>query len=778
MPPATSSTLGSSLPSAPPVVGVMRGLGPVITSADDAFLAIVGYTRHEFETGVMNWLEMTPPDQRHADEAGVRQASASGSGFTIPYRKEFIRKDGTRVPVLLCCAFIPETPGAWIGYVVDLSVAPPQHAVAEDLRTPLGAPLPHAFHARLVGELVRERTRMTAMLDNTDALLWSVDTQLRLQVANEAFQAVQRALTGSALGIGEAVMAHPDYPAALVADFRAGYARALAGERLEMTTTAPLGGAARTFATTLSPIVEGDERIVGVSVVAQDVTDRQRTEQALRASEAQLRAIATASPQGIFLTDGAGRVIYANPRLVSVVGIDEGVSFDSEAALARLRPEDRAALVAAGRVAFASGTPMAHDVRTAAPAGEERRLRVRLSPLFEEGTLTGFVGTVDDETERYAAAQRQRQRERMESLGTLAGGIAHDFNNMLGVVLGHTELALLEAATIPDAPPALREALDEVRTASFRARDLVKQILAFSRRDEQPRTVLDLRAVVVESLRLLRPMLPASVQLEPRLPDGEIPVLGDVSALQQVIVNLCANAEHAMRATDGGTLTVSLEPATIDDAPYAVLTVHDTGTGMPEEVRAHVFEPFFTTKPMGEGTGMGLAVVHGVVVSHAGRICVDSSPGAGTRFRIALPIAGGHVTPDVPEAVALPGRGRVLVVEDEPALRRVAVTALRRAGYEALGVADGVEALRALDRGTPAIDVIVSDVTMPRMGGEQLARTLRERPAAPALVLMTGYSQRVTADVAASLGAAALLPKPFTTADLVAAVRGAIAVRG
>ncbi len=754
------------------IVGVMMGIGEEITEADDAFLAIVGYTREDFEAGRMNWAEMTPPEFLHLDAAGIRQAAESG-GFTVPYQKEFFRKDGTRVPVLLVCAFIPGASGQWMGYVVDLSPPTAQRARTADARTSLHAPVPQDFYARLVNELVLERARMLAMLDNTDALFWAVDPQLRLLSANAQFQAAQRQVSGHDLEVGDTVVGS-EFPDELRALWTAYYQRALCGERFAELTLQPLIEGQRYFESTFNPIVDQQGRVTGVSVVSQDVTARHQAEDALRTSEARFRTLAAASPLGIYLTDARGEFVYANPRLNEIWHLAPDMPVGHEAMEQRVHPDDRARVLAERDAALAAGRHATQDYRLLLADGSERHVTSRLAPVREGDRVTGFVGTVDDDTERRALEQRVRQTEKMESLGTLAGGIAHDFNNMLGVVLGNTELALGDVAALVPEGHALRESLREIRTASLRARDLVRQILTFSRRSERQTAPVDLRALTQESLRLLRATIPSTVTLDARLPDDPVPVLGDATALQQVIVNLCTNAEYAMRAEGGGFLAVTLAVERRGGPPAAVLAVRDTGQGIPAEARDRLFEPFFTTKPRGEGTGMGLAVVHGIVTAHGGTIAVESAPGAGATFRVSLPLAPAPPVTEPRPTPEVHGRGRVMLVEDEPSLARFATQALTRAGYDVTYCRDGIEALHALDEPRGAVDVVVSDVTMPGLTGDKLARELlRLRPGLP-VILTTGFSHLVTPALVKALGVAALLHKPFTARDLVGAVRDAI----
>ena len=771
----TTRSTDSPLPTAPdvaprargPVVGVIRGFEGDVTEADDAFLEIVGYTRADLEAGQMSWREMTPKEYLHLDDAGIRQAAASG-GFTAPYQKEFFRKDGSRVPVLLVCAFIPDTPGKWMGYVVDLSPPPAQRADSDVAEPHLGVPLPQEFYARLMGELLRERTRVLAMLDNTDALLWAVNPELRLLTGNEAFQASQRRESGRDLEVGEPLMALP-YPPEQLREWEGWYRRALRGERFSARSAFDRAEGGPRYENVFSPIVDPRLGIVGVTVVAHDVTARDAAAEALRTSEARFRALVTASPSGIFLADPSGHCVFANPRLAEIWNLSPAEMLGT-GYTRHIHPDDREAVARRWREASAHEDEVEVEYRLVFPTGGQRFVRVRTAPVDEGGGRTGFVGVVDDDTERRALASRLRQSEKMQSLGTLAGGIAHDFNNMLGVVMGYAELALADAAGLP----ALQADLAEIRTASLRARDLVQQILTFSRRAEREPAPVDLRAVTAESVRLLRATLPAGVALDVRLPDEPVPVLGDGTALQQVIVNLCANAEYAMRGLTGGSLVVTLEAEGAEHPGQVVLLVRDSGVGMDADVRERLFEPFFTTKPLGDGTGMGLAVVHGIVAAHSGTISVESAPGAGAAFRVTLP--AGRETPPATAGAAEPSRGsgRVLVVEDEPALARFVERALTRAGYTVTSRRDGGEALHAFNAAPDAVDVVVTDVALPGITGDVLTRELRRvRPSLPVL-LMTGFSHTVTPERARELGAAGLLHKPVSAADLVAAVRSAM----
>ncbi len=736
----------------------MCGTADRLTDADDIFLGIVGYTREDLTSGRMNWREMTPPEFLHRDLAGMQQAQQTG-GYTVPYQKEFVHKQGNRVPVLLVCAFVPNTAADWIGYVVNLS---PDTAAESREPTPTAVePDARELYGRLISELVRERQRMVAMLDNSDAMIWAIDPERRLLSANRLFQQAQRGLSGRELEIGESVLS-AGYTEEIRGPWVDWYDRAFTGERFTSTRALKIGGDLVHFEHRFSPILDTTGRVVGVTVLAQYITARVVAEDGLKASEERFRTLATASPLGVFLARADGSFSYVNPRLAAIWGVSEQDMIRTGFMLG-IHEDDRERVLSDWHVAVEThnGTSLEFCIRR--PDTTTRHVRVLAAPIRTSGVTTGFVGSVEDVTEQRALAQRLRQKDKMESLGTLAGGVAHDFNNMLGIVLGHTELALSESGLPSDTYDHLRE----IQVASARARDLVQQILAFSRHTDRALAPVDLRAVTVESLRLLRRVFPVNVSLQTTICDEPVVVLGDATALQQVIVNLCTNAEYAMRSTGGGALSVTLDMQGTAPDRHALLTVRDTGHGMSADVRARAFEPFFTTKPVGEGTGMGLSVVHGLVASYGGGLAVDSEVGVGTTIRVALPLTMLATPQVVTTPTSSLGSGRVLLVEDETALARFAERALQRAGFMVTVCHDGAVALERFRDSPDAFDLVVTDLTMPGLTGDRLALALRKVRNDIPVVLMTGFSSTLTAGNAKSHGIDALLQKPFSASQLV-----------
>ena len=370
-----------------------------------------------------------------------------------------------------------------------------------------------------------------------------------------------------------------------------------------------------------------------------------------------------------------------------------------------------------------------------------------------------------------------RESQKMEAIGTLAGGIAHDFNNILASILGNLDLARQDVGA---GHPAL-ESLEQIHKASLRARILVQQILIFSRRQPEPAGRQAVRAPVAETLALLRTTLPAGVQMQVDLADAPLFVLADATQLHQVVMNLCTNAWQALK--DGvGCISVVLDSTLIGDgvAPragylppgrYAHLQVSDDGTGMDAAVQAHVFEPFFTTKPVGQGTGLGLSGVHGIVATHGGAITLDSAPGRGSTFDVYLPLLDAPVdsvpvSPVAPQ-VSLAGQGQhVLYVDDDELMLEMVQHLLQRLGYRVRGFADPQAALTAIREQPHAFDLVVTDFNMPAMSGLQLAAALAAlRPDLP-IILSSGYVTEDMRTQAIRLGVRDVLHKENTLDEL------------
>jgi len=370
------------------------------------------------------------------------------------------------------------------------------------------------------------------------------------------------------------------------------------------------------------------------------------------------------------------------------------------------------------------------------------------------------------------------QAQKMEAMGTLAGGIAHDFNNILGSIMGFTELTL---QSIPRDSQEYYN-LDQVLRAGERARDLVKQILVFSRRAAQEKRPLQASSIIKETLKLLRASLPTTIEIKEDLAAPAATVLADPTQFNQILMNLGANAAHAMRE-NGGLLEVKLQEVSLDHSdllqhpeltpgPYVMLSVSDTGQGMDQETMGRIFDPFFTTKEVGEGTGMGLAVVHGIVKSGGGEITVASRPAEGTTFTILLPKITGEVAPAAAVLPPLPtGHESILFVDDEKMLADLTREMLKKLGYEVVAQTSSLEALKFFQAQPEKFDLVITDQTMPHMTGMQLAQECRHlRPDIP-IILCTGFSEKVSLANVKAAGINDLLMKPFVMRNLAATIR-------
>ena len=383
------------------------------------------------------------------------------------------------------------------------------------------------------------------------------------------------------------------------------------------------------------------------------------------------------------------------------------------------------------------------------------------------------------EAERQDLEQQLRQVQKLEAIGNLAGGIAHDFNNILSPIIGYTEMALMG---MDETLPLYRD-LEQVLGAGLRAKELTKQILTFARKTENRKEPVRISLIVKEALKLLRASLPSTIEIRQGFSPGTEQgcVMGDPTQIHQILMNLCTNAGHAMR-TDGGILGVRLAKIEIGkmvaaqhDAvpgPYLELSVSDSGHGMTEEVKQRIFDPYFTTKGKGEGTGLGLAVVYGIVRDLGGFIYVDSKPGVGTTFRVFLPLSTEKDYREDASPLVLPVRsGRVLFVDDETVLVEMGRRMLERLGYDVTAVSSSLKALDLFREGPDRFDLVITDQTMPYMTGAHLAREILAVRRDIPVILYTGFSEAISEEKAKSIGIREILMKPLTLNSLSCAIQ-------
>lgn len=505
-----------------------------------------------------------------------------------------------------------------------------------------------------------------------------------------------------------------------------------------------------------------------------DVTEQQLAELALRQSEQRFRALVEKSRDGILLLDERGMIRYASPAARFILGYDTvgligkyGFNIvhtdDVEAARQRLK-----------QALDNPGEDISLTLRLWAADGSLRVIESNLCNRLADPSVRAVVVNYRDVTERNRLEEQLRQSQKLEAVGRLAGGIAHDFNNLLTIILGNLELVRSGADG-----GETDELLAATERAARQAAELTKQMLGFARRQPLRTANVDLNALVHEAIGLLRRTIDPRIVIQFN-PSAELGlVAADPVQLQQVLMNLCLNARDAM--PDGGTLTVATANAAgppslasgETNREFVRLSVTDTGIGMTEEVRAKIFEPFFTTKDVGQGTGLGLAVVYGVARAHGGWVECTSAPGAGSRFDVYLPrgVTSDDANRNVGDLVRNPGRGRgerVLVADDEPLVRSLACHALERHGYQVVVASDGAEAVEVFRREAGSLALVVLDASMPQMSGQQAFEVIRGIDPAIPVLFASGHS---TPDMAAVGPRTGYLHKPYTPTSLAAAVR-------
>jgi two-component system cell cycle sensor histidine kinase/response regulator CckA len=518
--------------------------------------------------------------------------------------------------------------------------------------------------------------------------------------------------------------------------------------------------------------------------LAQEMGERLRVQEALTREEAKFRLFLEKLPAISYIAEpgNEGTWIFVSPQVESLLGYgQEEWLADPQLWFARLHPDDRLAAITEEQRCIRERDQFSLEYRLLAKDG--RVVWVRDDAVFlpaDETAPERLQGVMFDVTERRLLAEQLVQAQKVEAIGQLAGGIAHDFNNLLTAITGYAELLLHR---LGDNHRYARE-LTEILRAAERAARVTGKLLAFGRRQPLDSRNLDLNALLIELDNLLRRLIGERVQLELTLAAGPIMVRAEPTQLEQVVMNLVVNARDAL--ADGGLIRIATAPRRVEasgrsavaglrSGDFVELSVTDTGTGMDAETRRRLFEPFFTTKPVGQGTGLGLAMAYGIAQQSGGTILVESEPGRGSTFRVLLPLSGEErgTSPGQSGALALPGgTERILLVEDDPAVRDFAVSLLADLGYQVTAASDGIEARSIVDReGLDGFDLLLSDVVMPRLGGAELATELRKIRSDLAVLFVSGYA-RNDLQVAALLGPRCLyLQKPFTPVVLAASLR-------
>jgi len=520
--------------------------------------------------------------------------------------------------------------------------------------------------------------------------------------------------------------------------------------------------------------VENDELLLAI---VRDVSDRKRAEEEIRRLGTALEQAA----EDIIITDLDGVIRYVNPAFEKITGYSRSEAIGRNSRFLKSGMHDAEFYLRMWETIL-SGRAWEGRLINRTKGGSLVHLDAIITPLKDPtGEIVGFVSLKRDVTRQVQLESQLQVSQKMELVGQLAGGIAHDFNNILAVILANAELSKWSLS----GEPQVLQYQEQICDATSRAKELVRQILTLARHEEQERTPFAVHTVVEEVVSLIRRVAPSTIEVRADLDQDAGTVMGDPGRIHQVLMNLCTNALHAMR-TAGGTLSVQLSKAVVEESlpplqpgKYVCLEVRDTGHGMDAKTMARIFDPYFTTKEPGEGTGLGLAVVRGIVSSHGGDIRVESRVGRGSVFRVYLPTVELEAEDKRGHEEVLPrGRERILLIDDEPALAAAGKDLLQQLGYAVTASTRSSDGLKIFLSNPNAFDLILSDQTMPEITGINLAREILSiRPEIP-VILCTGYSDQIEREAVQQLGIFEVLYKPLSAEQLGNAVRQALDSRG
>ena len=500
--------------------------------------------------------------------------------------------------------------------------------------------------------------------------------------------------------------------------------------------------------------------------------ESKRAKDALGESEERTRTLLNAIDDIALLLDTDGTVLDSNATALQRLG-KSAAELVGKCIYDFFPPPQAEAIRNAVSEVIRKGKPFRMELEQ-----ESRIYDSQVYPICDAQGKVIQAGVISsDITERRSMEAQLRQSHKMEAIGTLAGGIAHDFNNILGIILGNTELAMDD---VPEWNPA-RLNLEEIITAGIRARDVVRQLLSFAHKTDQERKPVIINSVIIDGLRLLRFSIPANIEIRHNVPKGSEVIFADPTQLNQVMINLFTNAAHAMEK-DGGILAINVESVNLTAStaqchdlapgPYVKLSVSDTGDGIDPEINDRIFDPYFTTKEVGKGSGMGLSVVHGIVMNHNGAISVDSELGKGATFTIFLPASKREPVPETTIDEELPtGKERILFVDDEESIVKMGIQRLKRLGYKVESTTSPIEALDLFRSKSDQFDLVITDLTMPKMTGDKLVKAILDiRPDIP-IILCTGFSEKINSEKIREIGAAVYLEKPHDKHDLSKTIR-------
>ncbi|HTW56903.1 MAG TPA: PAS domain S-box protein [Terriglobales bacterium] len=753
--------------------------------ANEAFVSMFGYTPAEVIGQPLESLVV--PQERQAESQWVTEALQKGERITLETQRR--KKDGSLVDVCLSCAPMRlegKISGYYAGYhdisdrrrVEALSSA--LYRVAE--KSSSAHDLQQFFAAvhSIVDELMYARNFYIALFDPASELVtfpYFVDEQDTAPTPKK----IGRGLTDHIIRSGQPLLATPEVLQAM--EDRGEVARN--GSRSLDWMGVPLKVNNHTFGVlavqTYSKHIRYGERDMEIlTFVARQVASAveiKRNEQALRRSEARYRSLVQSSVYGIYRSSLEGRFLDVNPALITMLGYgsaEEVLLLDPEKQVFAQAEEHNRLIEDFRRTGRLDGI----EVKWKRRDGSIITVRISgraVSSADEPADVLEAIA--EDVTDRRVLEDQFRQAQKMEAVGRLAGGVAHDFNNLLMVVSGYAEVMLAEL----DASHPMHEKARAIQQASDRATTLTRQLLAFSRKQLLELKVVDVNSIVADMERLLRPLIGENVELVAKLAPQAGFTRADVGQLEQVLMNLVVNAKDAMPS--GGKLTIETQNIVVDEAHrrgqtfirpghYVMLSVSDTGMGMDKETQSRIFEPFFTTKEKGKGTGLGLSTVYGIVKQSGGYVMVQSEEGQGTTFHIYLPRVEGaaekHAAPVASAAAG--GSETILLVEDEESVRQLVRETLVAKGYRVVEAENGETGLAAAN-GEGKIDLVITDVIMPGMGGRELVQELAKTRPQTKVLYLSGYTEDSIVSEGTMDSGTAFLQKPFTLQNLSRKVR-------